>query len=166
MENQELLTTIVGKLDDFFEKVTCELVELKQEVRVQLEGISIRIDKLEQRMDKLEQRMDKLEQRIDKLEQRMDNLEQRVTGLEAAMNVLQLRVVSLEENMCALLSNFNMYQYKQENRYNEMKECMDRIHGRMDGFESAQAETNRRLESLEETVKEHNVSISELRVVR
>lgn len=142
MENQELLITIFEKIKDLSVQFQSELTASNGEVKSELQHVRTGLETV-------------------KLE-----MKEHFDRIESEFGSLGSRMITLEENFVALLTNFNMHHYKQGIEYQEFKAYFDLLCSRMDKLESCQAETNRRLESLEETVKVHNVTIAELHVVR
>ncbi|WP_341840416.1 hypothetical protein [Chitinophaga caseinilytica] len=156
MENQELLITIFEKIKDLSVQFQSELTASNGEVKSELQHVRTGLETV-------------------KLE-----MKEHFDRIESEFGSLSGRMIALEENFVALLTNFNMHQYKQGVAYQEFKAYFERIlcridnlecnqaevNNRLNNLESAQAETNRRLEVLGETVKEQHISIAELRVVK
>lgn len=118
--------------------------------------------RLEEHMGKLEHRMDGLQLRMDRQEKRLENLELKVGSIEEKVYLVQLRLIDLDSNYCAYLKVATAREERNMTQYNEVKKRFDMVDERLGTIESVQAETNRKLEALTETVNEHHVSINEL----
>ncbi len=182
MSNEVLLEKVSGMLA----LITTGMQELSARMdglTSRMDGLTTRMDGLTTRMDDLTTRMDDLTTRMDdlttgmrelsaKVDHRFDQLEARVSGVEVRLKAVESEVVTLslrmtvqEDALTALLRQVIVFADKEETRYRETKERFNWLDERIDKIESAQAETNRTLTSLEETVKLHHVWLTELRKV-